>query len=196
MAPDLDQIVTGLDNVHGERRWTVVPKEHATDMMGCTVDDFDPLATDDTAKTYATYDELRKKCPVAHTSAYGGYWMLTRHADIKAAAGDPRQFISSVKAVIPSDPRGLRRPPLNYDAPKHGPFRKALDRTMKPARVTRLEAVLLEHAENELEPMLEAGAGDICQDFGARFPAWVVRCPLARQWYNADCHAVNRRPCG
>lgn len=66
---------------------------------------------------YAQYDKLRKSCPVAHTSALGGYWLLTRYEDVKYAASRSDTFISSVKAVVPSDPRGLRRPPLNFDAP-------------------------------------------------------------------------------
>jgi cytochrome P450 len=84
-----------------------------------------------------------------------------------------------VRAVVPSDPRGLRRPPLNFDAPAHGPYRKALDRTLQRARIARLEPRLREHAARELAPMLARGGGDIAQEFGARFPAWVTT-----EWLN------------
>jgi len=143
------------------------------------VPDFDPLASDAPDDALATYARLRAQCPVAHTDAYGGYWALTRYADVAAAAADSRTFISSVRAVVPSDPRGLRRPPLNFDAPAHTPYRKALDRTLQRSRIAKLEPRLREHAARELAPMLARGSGDVAQEYGARFPAW-----LTTEWLN------------
>lgn len=147
------------------------------------LDDFDPLASDDPDVVRGEFDELRSRCPVAHSSAYGGFWTLTRYDDVRDAASDPRTFISSVTAVVPQDPRGLRRPPLNYDAPAHTPYRKAIDRTLQRSRLTRLEPLLWRHAERELGPMLRAGGGDIAQEYGVRFPAW-----LTTEWLNLPDH--------
>lgn len=61
-------------------------------------DDFNPLSTDDPEQTRREYDVLRKQCPVAYTSAYGGYYLLTRYEDVKNAATNPGLFINSVKA--------------------------------------------------------------------------------------------------
>jgi cytochrome P450 len=141
--------------------------------------DFDPLASDAPDETLAMYAELRGRCPVAHTDAYGGHWALTRYADVAAAASDSQTFISSVRAVVPSDPRGLRRPPLNFDAPAHTPYRKALDRTLQRSRIAKLEPRLRAHAARELAPMVARGSGDVAQEFGARFPAWVTT-----EWLN------------
>jgi cytochrome P450 len=135
----------------------------------------------DTEQIYKEYNFLREKCPVIHTNAYNGYWLLTRYEDVKNAAADSATFISSVKAVVPSDPRGIRRPPLNFDAPAHTPYRTALDRTLKPARLKRLEPILQSHAEEELAPLLAAGRGDICTRFGAMYSAWVET-----EWLNLD----------
>lgn len=144
-------------------------------------EDFDPLSTDDPQEVHAMYRDLRGRCPVAHTDSYGGFWALTRYEDVKAAALDDQRFISSVRAVVPSDPRGLRRPPLNFDAPAHTPYRQALDRTLGRRRLERLRPRLREHARRELRPLLERGDGDIAQEFGARFPAWVTT-----EWLNLD----------
>ena len=144
-------------------------------------DDFDPLASDDPVAIREQYRDLRERCPVAHTSAYGGYWALTRFDDIRDAASDSRTFISSVRAVVPSDPRGLRRPPLNFDAPDHTPFRRALDRTLQRARLVHLEPKLREHARRALAPMLERGGGDIAEEYGVTFPAW-----MTTEWLNLD----------
>ena len=141
--------------------------------------DFDPLASDAPDDAHAMYAELRGRCPIAHSDAYGGFWALTRYDDVAAAASDSRTFISSVRAVVPSDPRGLRRPPLNFDAPAHTPYRKALDRTLQRSRIAKLEPRLRVHAARELAPMIARGAGDVAQEYGARFPAWVTT-----EWLN------------
>ncbi|WP_307849607.1 cytochrome P450 [Qaidamihabitans albus] len=171
-------------------------------------DDFDPARSQAPEDVYAMYARLRERCPVAYSSAYGGHWALSRYADVRAAASDAQTFISSVRAVVPSDPRGLRRPPLNFDAPRHTPYRRALDRTLQRQRVAGLEGRLGAHAARELEPMLARGGGDVAQEYGARFPAWVtvewlnlapdiapVLADRATRWVNAwreeDHAAVN-----
>lgn len=148
-------------------------------------EDFDPLRTDEPAAIYADFDKLRPSCPVSWTSKHGGYWQLIAYEDVKAAAMDSITFISSVKAVVPSDPRGTRRPPLNFDAPEHTPYRTALDRTLKASRINRLREVLVLHAETELQPMLDNGGGDISGEYGARFPAWVET-----EWLNLEPDAA------
>ncbi|WP_328396296.1 cytochrome P450 [Nocardia sp. NBC_00416] len=142
-------------------------------------DDFDPGRTDDPDEIHALYKNLRSRCPVAHTSAHGGFWALTRYADVAAAAADSRRFISSVRAVVPSDPRGLRRPPLNFDAPDHTPYRRALDRTLQRRRLERLEPAVREHARREIGRMLGAGGGDLAAEFGTLLPAWATS-----EWLN------------
>src|SRR5690606_1747184 len=102
-----------------------------------------------------------------------------------AAAKDSELFISSVRAVVPSDPRGIRRPPLNFDAPAHSPFRRALDRTLHHSRLERIADKLREHAAREITPFIEAGTSDICQTFGTIYPAFT-----AAEWLNLDSDDV------
>ncbi|QFZ20789.1 cytochrome P450 [Saccharothrix syringae] len=144
-------------------------------------DDFDPTQTDDPDEIRKVHEELRASCPVAHTSAHGGFWALTRYADVIAAAQDSRTFISSVRAVVPSDPRGLRRPPLNFDAPRHTPYRRALDRTLHRRRLDRLEPAIRAHARREAARMVGKGGGDLAAEFATRLPAWATT-----EWLNLE----------
>jgi cytochrome P450 len=89
--------------------------------------------------------------------------------------------------VIPSDPRGIRRPPLTFDAPAHTPYRTALERTLKPSRLKRLGDVLDAHAQRELEKLVERGEGDICTEFASIFSAWVET-----EWLNLDTDIAPR----
>ncbi|OZC53653.1 cytochrome [Rhodococcus sp. 06-621-2] len=144
-------------------------------------DDFTIADNDDPDHVFATYRDLQQRCPVAHTSDYGGYWALTRHSDVRAAATNSELFISSVKAVVPSDPRGIRRPPLNFDAPRHTPFRRALLRTLSASRVEEIVRTLEPRAETLFQEFLAADHDDISQSFGTMLPAYA-----AATWLNLD----------
>lgn len=104
---------------------------------------------------------------------------------MKAAAADPDLYISSVRAVVPSDPRGTRRPPLNFDAPLHTPYRRALDRTLGKRRLDRMLPAIREHARRELQPLLDRGRGDLALEFGSVYPACV-----AGEWLNLEASVV------
>lgn len=150
-------------------------------------EDFDAEAQETFNSPHGLYQRLREEAPLAYSRGYGGFWALTRFDDVEAAARDADTYISSVRAVVPSDPRGIRRPPLNFDAPAHSPFRRALDRTLHHSRLERLEPLLREHAERELHPFIEAEGGDICRTFGTIYPAYT-----AAEWLNLDHEDVAR----
>lgn len=106
---------------------------------------------------------------------------VRRYDDVKLACSDSSTFISSVCAIIPGDPRGIRRPPLKFDGKEHTPYRTALDRTLKPTRLKRLEPILEAHAERELGKLISRGHGNMCSEFGAQFSALVEK-----EWLNLN----------
>jgi cytochrome P450 len=56
--------------------------------------DFDHHSPEHAANPAASYERIRKRPGVAHTSAHGGYWVLTRYDDI-ASAGKDHEALSS-----------------------------------------------------------------------------------------------------
>jgi cytochrome P450 len=144
-------------------------------------DDFDPHVEETFDSPHVEYRRMREQCPVAWSSAHGGFWALTRYNDIVAAVTDNERFITSKINVIPNMSLGKRRPPLGKDPPEHTPFRRALDRTLRNSRIAGLEPVLRAHAARELDRMIGAGKGDISSDFATIYPAWV-----AVEWLNLD----------
>ena len=50
--------------------------------------DFEVLPGESLETSQATYADLRRRCPVAHTDSLGGFWALTRHADVARVAAD------------------------------------------------------------------------------------------------------------
>jgi cytochrome P450 len=145
--------------------------------------DFDPLAPETFDSPYPIYDDLRKRCPVAHADAWSGFWALTRYEDVRDAATDYRTYTTTVQNVIPKVAFTGRRPPLHLDPPDHTVYRKALNPLLSEASVARLEPSVRLMAATVLAPLLERGEGDICRDYSSHLTVQVFAA-----WMNLDAH--------
>ena len=56
--------------------------------------DFDHTGDEWAADPFPIIEDLRQRCPVAHTDRYGGAWLPTRHEDVAAIAYDTERFTS------------------------------------------------------------------------------------------------------
>ena len=83
----------------------------------------------------STYDALREKCAVAREE---GTWVILRHAEVVAAATDPRTFSSRVTT--------RRAIPNSLDGPDHAAYRAVVDRYLTDERVAREESQCRGHA--------------------------------------------------
>lgn len=99
----------------------------------------------------AAHDELRARCPLAHSEALG--WTFLRHADVVRVARDHETF-SSVVSTHLNVPDGL-------DPPEHTVYRALVDRYFTPELVA------------DFEPRCRAIAADLVGALGAH--AGVVR---------------------
>lgn len=146
---------------------------------------YDPLKPETFDSPYEDYAALRAKCPVAHSDAWGGFWALTKHEDVAAAAADWQTFITSRQNVIPKVAFTGRRPPLHLDPPEHTPYRRALAPLLTERKVERLEPVVRTVCRDLLAPMVRAGGGDVVADFSAHMPIAVFA-----HWMNLPPDAV------
>jgi cytochrome P450 len=124
----------------------------------------------------ATYDqlaELRQKCPVAWTNSLGGFWAVSRYADVKRAASDSATFITSKQNVIPKIAFTGRRPPLHLDPPEHTPYRKALNPLLSKEAAEEFSDRTRQLARDLLKPMVGNQGGDICTEFSSYLPVQV-----------------------
>jgi cytochrome P450 len=135
--------------------------------------DFNPLLPETIDSAHAVFTDLRKRCPVAWSDAWGGFWALLKYDDVKKAASDPRTFITSKQNVVPKVAFTGRRPPLHLDPPEHTPYRRALNPLLTEERVAELEAVTRKYAVELLAPLVARGHGDICKDFSSYLPVQV-----------------------
>lgn len=133
--------------------------------------DYDPLAHEDFDTPHRVFEDLRARCPVAHSDAFGGFWMLTRYSDIARVLGDPDEFTTTVRNVVPGSSLTGRRPPLHLDAPEHTPYRRAIDRALGPKRVDDIAPVIAAHAERLIRDFVAAGGGDLVEKVSSPLPA-------------------------
>jgi cytochrome P450 len=158
--------------------------------------DFDPLLPETFDSAHAMFSDLRGRCPVAHSDAWGGFWALLKYADVKQAASDSRTFITSKQNVVPKVAFTGRRPPLHLDPPEHTPYRRALNPLLADERVAQLEPVARKFAVDLLAPLLARGHGDICQDFSSYLPvqvfgAWMQMPPSSLETLHRAGRAFN-----
>lgn len=149
--------------------------------------EFDPLQPEDFDSPHAEFRRLRRECPVAHSDAWNGFWALTRHEDVLAAASDSRTFITSRQNVVPKVSFTGRRPPLHLDPPEHTPYRRALQPLLSERAVARLEPVIREISRELLAAMVAKGGGDVCEELSARMPVRVFA-----HWMNLRPEDIDR----
>jgi cholest-4-en-3-one 26-monooxygenase len=134
--------------------------------------------------------ELRKSEPVhwvdvpGGTGGFGdkGYWLVTKHADVKDVSKRSDVFGSSPDGAIPVWPQEMPREAidlqkavmLNMDAPQHTRLRKIISRGFTPRAVGRLEAELAERAESIAKTAAAAGSGDFVEQVSCELPLQAI----------------------
>jgi cytochrome P450 len=127
--------------------------------------DWDPAEPRGVPARIKQMAEMRAKCPVAYTRRSGGYYALLKYDDIVAAAREPDSF-SNAGASRYENPL----PPLEYDPPDHGVYRRILQPFFAPPRIRALETRVRASAIALLEPLLEAGGGDFAESYSYPLP--------------------------
>jgi cytochrome P450 len=136
-------------------------------------DDFDPLVEETWESAHRDMKRLRGECPVAHTSAFNGFWLVTKHQDVTQILRDWRTFTTTVQNVVPKVAFTGRRPPLHLDPPEHTPYRRALNPFFTNAKVAAMTAPIREIVIDLLDPLIDAGECDFCVDFVHPLPGRV-----------------------
>ncbi|MFN3004199.1 cytochrome P450 [Mycolicibacterium wolinskyi] len=142
------------------------------------------LANADTwASPWAMYAALRDHDPVHHVvpaeQPDRDYYVLSRHADIWAAARDHETFSSAQGLTVTYgelEMIGLAdNPPfVMQDPPVHTQFRKLVSRGFTPRQVEAVEPKVREFVVERLERLRANGGGDIVTELFKPLPSMVV----------------------
>ncbi|MUM29251.1 cytochrome P450 [Mycolicibacterium sp. CBMA 295] len=144
---------------------------------------FEPADADTWPNPWPMYAALRDHDPVHHVvpdeHPEQDYYVLSRHADIWAAARDHETFSSAQGLTVTYgelDMIGLAdNPPfVMQDPPVHTEFRKLVSRGFTPRQVEAVEPTVREFVVDRLERLRADGGGDIVTELFKPLPSMVV----------------------
>src|SRR5215510_10395414 len=101
--------------------------------------DFDHLDAGWVEDPFPIWDEMRGRCPVAHTDRFMGVYFPSRYDDVRAIANDTEHFSSRRIIVREQVPPRVPAPPITSDPPEHKPAKQVLLPPFTPAAVARHE---------------------------------------------------------
>ncbi|MGV0773419.1 cytochrome P450 [Mycobacterium syngnathidarum] len=135
------------------------------------------------------FAQLRKTAPVwwneQDESIFndGGYWVITRHEDIKAISRDGGTVWSTnAKGAVMRLPEGVTSEQLdltkalliNHDAPEHTRLRKLVSRLFTPRSVAALEEKLAVAARDIVAAAAKKGSGNFVDDVAMSLPLLAI----------------------
>lgn len=134
------------------------------------------------------FAELRRTSPVwwndQQESIFddGGYWVITRHEDIKAISRNGELWSTNRKGAVMRLPDGVTSEQLdltkalliNHDAPEHTRLRKIVSRLFTPRAVAALEEKLAVAAHEIVRAAKEKGTGDFVDDIAMSLPLLAI----------------------
>src|SRR6059058_742877 len=131
---------------------------------------------------FGMYAALRDHDPVHHVipdDPNQDYYVLSRHADIFAAARDHQTFSSAQGLTVnygELELIGLQdNPPMvMQDPPVHTEFRKLVSRGFTPRQVEAVEPKVREFIVERIERLRANGGGDIVTELFKPLPSMVV----------------------
>ena len=127
---------------------------------------------------FPIWDDLRARCPVAHSDRYGGVWLPTRHEDVSAIAYDTDHFSSRGVVVAEVKPQAEPpiggAPPITSDPPFHAFARRLLLPAFAPRPIQALEPVTRQLCRDLLDRIGDATECDAAVDYAQDIPPAVI----------------------
>jgi cytochrome P450 len=119
---------------------------------------------------YPHYAWLRKHHPVYYNDKLG-FYVLSRYADVEAAAHTPEVF-SSAQGIGPE--RAPVAMMIAKDPPDHTRLRRLVSKAFTPKMVEQLAPRIQEIVDELLDAALPRGSFDLVQDFASPLPVIMI----------------------
>ena len=144
---------------------------NATDRLVTAFDHHDPDYTPQTAQLVNS--EIRER-GVTFSPAYGGIWILSRYADVRAALTDWQTFSSARGVHFPRAEGMPMFSPIDFDPPQQREIRDRMADPVTREAVGGLEPRLRRIAARLLAPVAERGHGDLMAELAEPFAIEVL----------------------
>jgi cytochrome P450 len=141
--------------------------------------DFSHLEPEWAADPYVIQNDLRQRCPIAHTDRFGGGWLPVRYEDVADIAYDTEKFSS--RAIIMSNFRPPRElapiggsPPISSDPPFHHDARKLLLPAFTKTAVGRQEPATRAFCHALIDAFDGCDVADAASGYARHIPMRVI----------------------
>jgi len=141
--------------------------------------DFSHLEPEWAADPYPIQQDLRQRCPIAHTERFGGGWLPVRYEDVAAIAYDTERFSS--RQIIMGNFRAPRdiapiggSPPISSDPPFHHHARKLLLPAFTKTAVSRQEPATRAFCHSLIDAFEGQEVVDAARDYAQHIPMRVI----------------------
>jgi len=170
--------------------------------------DFSHLEPEWSADPYPIQDELRQRCPIAHTGRFGGGWLPTRYEDVAAIAYDTEHFssrsiiMSNFRPPLDEAPVG-GSPPISSDPPFHHDARRLLLPAFTKAAVARQEPATRAFCHSLIDAFGDRAVIDAASEYAQHIPIRVIADmlgfppedgPRFREFVENTLEGVNQEP--
>jgi cytochrome P450 len=147
-----------------------VDKAREAEDLAFYAEHFDYLDPREPALREARIDDLAARCPVTRSDAWGGFWVVNNYADAAAICLDPETFSSAPpKRITPLTGRPM--PPIDFDPPALGDYRRILNPLLTPRRLAALAPEIRAFVTELIDDFIEDGSCDLSGQFAKPFPA-------------------------
>lgn len=146
--------------------------------------DFDVFEPDFVAEPYAVWNDLRGRCPIAHSDRLGGAWMPTTMEDVREIAKDVGHFSSSEVTVAPRQLGGetayenVEAPPISSDPPEHTWAKRLILPEFSPTAVAAYEPATRVLCRSLISIFKKEGHADAAVDYAQQIPVQVIAMML------------------
>jgi cytochrome P450 len=141
--------------------------------------DFSHLEPEWSADPYPIQDDLRQRCPIAHTGRFGGGWLPVRYEDVAAIAYDTENFSS--RSIIMGNFRPPAEiapiggsPPISSDPPFHHDARKLLLPAFTKTAIARQEPATRAFCHSLIDALDGHDVVDAAHDYAQHIPMRVI----------------------
>jgi cytochrome P450 len=117
------------------------------------------------------WNEMRDGAQVVFSEELGGYWILTRYADLEWAARHPEIFSNGLIGLPHRQIYTDKLIPIQLDGEDHRKWRQALTGLFNPSVVNELTPHIRQAAREAIAPIAERGHGEFVEEFAVKLPA-------------------------
>lgn len=136
---------------------------------------FDINAKNHRKNIESIWDKMRFQRTLPHSDQYGGFYVLTRYANVTQVARDAKGFSSAERGIaIPDLHAGARLIPVETDPPQHSEYRALLLRFVSGEAMRRHEELLRVTLRNLYAKCSELNRFDFVRQIARPYPALVV----------------------